>query len=305
VAASSWFTMAARNVAKKQTKHRRVAIPDPVLKHMLVVCKGKNLGLKVRQLNSGIVIIKAFHDSADGEMGPVEAHGECEIGDALLTVSEESIEFLTYKALLGKIKKAPRPMTLRFGKWDGPVEGEEEDGEGDTPKAPIQPLKIYTSKDVAKTPFFRSKQNQRRFCIGIIGVLMLISWYIGARQTTGASRSRETIQSMLNKFVRIRGHGGKENVTVKVIGDEEGVMTLDLKMDDTVIKSMKSHQSKGVRKRRHHKEQERKQELGADNLGSIKSTTVPPQPRRVVSPTALVNATSAPTRNGTKGRDTS
>ena len=90
---------------RKASKHRRVALPDPVHKQMLVVCKGKHLGLKVRQLRSGVVIIKAFHDSASGEMGPVEAHGDCEIGDALLSVSEDSIEFLTYKALLAKIKK--------------------------------------------------------------------------------------------------------------------------------------------------------------------------------------------------------
>ena len=38
-------------------------------------------------------------------MGPIEAHGECEIGDALMTVSEESIEFLSYKALLSKLNQ--------------------------------------------------------------------------------------------------------------------------------------------------------------------------------------------------------
>jgi len=52
---------------RKASKHRRVALPDPVHKQMLVVCKGKHLGLKVRQLRSGVVIIKAFHDSASGE----------------------------------------------------------------------------------------------------------------------------------------------------------------------------------------------------------------------------------------------
>ena len=123
----------------KRVKKRRVKLPDPVHKHMLVVCKNKALGLKIKQLSSGIVIIKSFHMVNGTEMGPVEAHGECEIGDALMTVSEESIEFLSYKALLSKIKSAPRPMTLRFAKWDYEEEEDDEETDGGRRRERLQP----------------------------------------------------------------------------------------------------------------------------------------------------------------------
>ena len=85
-------------------KKKRVKLPDPIHKQILVVCKDKALGVKVKQLSSGIVIIKSFHCMKNGDLGPIEENGECEIGDALLTVSEESIEFLSYKAYYQKLK---------------------------------------------------------------------------------------------------------------------------------------------------------------------------------------------------------
>ena len=50
----------------KRVKKRRVKLPDPVHKQMLVVCKNKALGLKIKQLSSGIVIIKSERTSDRG-----------------------------------------------------------------------------------------------------------------------------------------------------------------------------------------------------------------------------------------------
>eukprot|EP00944_MAST-04C_sp_MAST-4C-sp1_P016035 g16035.t1 len=253
----------------KRVKKRRVKLPDPVHKQMLVVCKNKALGLKIKQLSSGIVIIKSFHMVNGAEMGPVEAHGECEIGDALMTVSEESIEFLSYKALLSKIKSAPRPMTLRFAKWDYEEEEDDEETDGGEEKreapAANKDIKIYTSKDV---PSAMPVLNQRRRCVLVaIAFLMCVSWFVGYRYTSGSTerRNKSSLQTIMQNFVRIRGHDNK-NHTIKVLShDDDGTITLDYK--DLAEKDLHGvfqgkKDVKGVRKRRHKRDHESKKSNG-------------------------------------------
>ena len=260
----------------KRAKKKRVKLPDPIHKQILVVCKEKALGLKIKQLSSGIVIIKSFHTISGGEMGPVEKNGECIIGDALLTVSEESIEFLSYKALLSKIKSAPRPMTLRFAKWDYEEEEDEEEVDGEVAKTAAEEvaaknLTIYTSKDVPSAiPIF---YKRRRFFFGGIIVLMFISWFIGYHNTTGSNRntSKNNLQSMMRNFIRIRGHDN-QNHTIKVLShDDDGTITLDYNdLADKDLTGVRQSQKdiKGVRKRRHRKEHDMSKNTKIDDGGS-------------------------------------
>jgi hypothetical protein len=285
----------------KRLKKKRVKLPDPVHRQILVVCKDKSLGVKVKQLSSGIVIIKSFHPMKNGDLGPVEENGECEIGDALLTVSEESIEFLSYKALLSKIKNAPRPMTLRFAKWDYEEDEEEEEddtaGSGEATSkatAAAKNITIYTSKDVPSAiPIF---YKRRRFFFGAIICLMVLSWFVGYHNTTGSTSNlgRNNLQSMMTKYIRIRGHDNK-NHTVKVLShDDDGTITLDYNdLADKDLTGVRQSQKdiKGVRKRRHKREHEAKKQKLKKEGGKEEEEEEEEEEEAIVekSPTGIAN----------------
>ena len=101
----------------KKKKHKLVVLPLNISKEVVVVCHGGPLGLKVTQIAStGFVVIKSFHLLPSGEPGPAERNGSCKVGDALLSINDESVEGLTYAELLERIRTSTRPMTMRFGK---------------------------------------------------------------------------------------------------------------------------------------------------------------------------------------------
>ena len=87
------------------------------------------------------------------------------MGDALLSINDESIEGITYKQLLDKIRTASRPLTLRFGKMDpaaakprGVVRPAGVPGTGAPRRGNGPPLRIYTRRDVSAPnhrPFVR------------------------------------------------------------------------------------------------------------------------------------------------------
>jgi hypothetical protein len=102
---------------------RRVKLPRAIRGETDVVFRERAIGIKVEQdPDSACVVVKSFHDIKAGQPSPAQAAG-VRVGDALLSISGESVEFLTYKTLLKKIRSAGRPLKLRFAKWEEKEEG--------------------------------------------------------------------------------------------------------------------------------------------------------------------------------------
>ena len=100
-----------------------VKLPTDVLKRSEVTCHAGPLGVRLAQVRSGVVIVNGFQAVKPGTgvkgstKGPVEASGgKVRPGDALLCINNEAIELMTYDMVLKKLRMAPRPIVLTFGR---------------------------------------------------------------------------------------------------------------------------------------------------------------------------------------------
>lgn len=104
-------------------------LPRNMQGEITVAFNERAIGIKVEQVSSAVVVIKSFHELSPGVPSP--AASKCAIGDALLSINGQSVEFLTYKTLLQTIRASGRPLELKFTKWEN-----EEDGLNSHPGAP-------------------------------------------------------------------------------------------------------------------------------------------------------------------------
>ena len=176
---------------------RRVKLPRAISGETDVVFRERAIGIKVEQDSaSACVVVKSFHDIKAGQPSPAQVAGVC-VGDALLSISGESVEFLTYKTLLKKIRSAGRPLKLRFAKWE---EGEEGgvagtvggSGAGSSENVPFSSLaaamkKRDSSQDLESGVGVSSRSNSSSGRFGMISLPPKV--YTGRSLGNDASKS--------------------------------------------------------------------------------------------------------------------
>ena len=228
---------------------RRVRLPRNMQGELTVVFDERAIGIKVEQVSSAVVVIKSFHELSPGVPSP--AASKCAIGDALLSINGQSIEFLTYKTLLQTIRASGRPLELKFTKWEN-----DEDGLNSHPGAPSntntsgndgQPpsdlenpiqqaiqmatrkrTKVYTGKNFGNHIALR--KQERRCAVGIFVVLVCFMYFLYNRFAS----SDVNLQKQRSSNVRPSRLG--INIT-KVDGN---LVTITLNSDQGVSK-LKKH----------------------------------------------------------------
>ena len=170
-----------KNATSKKGQ-RRVKLPRNVESEIRVVVSKRAIGISVDHLPSGVVVVKSFHEKTGAKNSNAQKDstlfpGLC-VGDALLSVNSESVEFLTYATLLRKIRSAGRPLLLSFAKWTQEDNDIESGGAGlelkhevedsstykDAYQVPRQPKlkKVYTSKDLRDNHSLKKAQKYVR-----------------------------------------------------------------------------------------------------------------------------------------------
>jgi hypothetical protein len=176
---------------------RRVKLPRNMSGETTVIFKERAIGIKVEQKNSAVVVVKSFHELSPGIPSPAES--KVALGDALLSINGESVEFLTYKTLLQKIRASGRPLELRFAKWQNSDDQENTSTHPGAPQVsidienpdPIQQAlqmaarkrtKVYTGKSFGGAHALR---KQERRCFGFIAILLILFMYFLYSRTEG------------------------------------------------------------------------------------------------------------------------
>jgi hypothetical protein len=209
---------------------RRVKLPRNMSGEIKVIFKERAIGIKVEQVSSAVVVIKSFHDISPGVPSPAAL--TCEVGDALLSINSESVEFLTYKTLLQKIRASGRPLELKFTKWQNEEEMNRHPGDPSSNtqepdlENPIQQAiqmaarkrtKVYTGKNFGNHIALR---KQERRCAGFVFCVLLFFMYFLYSRTADSDSSMLRKQRSSNIIVDGRiGNITKVNgeyVTIKI-----------------------------------------------------------------------------------------
>ena len=186
----------------------------------------------MEQISSAVVVIKSFHELSPGVPSPAAA--KVALGDALLGINGESVEFLTYKTLLQKIRASGRPLELRFAKWQNDTEHpgappllnpQSSDVENPDPiqqalqMAARKRTKVYTGKNFGGHVALR---KQERRCAAFIFVLLVFFMYFlynrTASSVSGMHRSNIIQAGRLGNITKVDGR----YVTVKLTEGNEG-----------------------------------------------------------------------------------
>ena len=228
---------------------RRVKLPRCIEQETEVVFRERAIGIKVEQGASSCVVVKSFHDIKPGQSSPAQEAGVA-VGDALLSISGESVEFLTYKALLMKIRSAGRPLKLRFAKWKPAEESAEDELPGSTArlrdsKADVSfsslseslrrregehdleagtskvgfislPPKVYTRKNLGNSARETLRSNEKR-CAAFSFLLLAAASLLLLFRLTG---SRLNQASMPSNIAFVHGEGQKVGNITSVEGDK-------------------------------------------------------------------------------------
>ena len=177
---------------------RRVKLPRNMSGETTVLFKERAIGIKVEQGLSAVVVVKSFHELSPGVPSP--AATKVQVGDALLSINGESVEFLTYKTLLQKIRASGRPLELRFAAWQNEELNNDTLSHPGAPPTtsndlenpdPIQQAlqmaarkrtKVYTSKNFGGAHIALRKQERR--CAGLIFIILVLFMYFLYNRTS-------------------------------------------------------------------------------------------------------------------------
>jgi len=217
---------------------RRVKLPRNMTSEVEVVFKERAIGIKVQQSSSAVVVIKSFHELSPGVESPASL--SCSVGDALLSINGESVEFLTYKTLLQKIRASGRPLILLFAKWENESESETHPGDPSNsfPSStsidienpdPVQlalqiaarkRTKVYTGKNFGGAHVALRQQERR--CAAFVFLLLVCFMLFLYNRTEGNGSSNRVASNVITgtgrRFGNITKVDGKY-VTIALHGD--------------------------------------------------------------------------------------